>query len=129
MLTVNVIATEPSAGMENVPKAGVVSPTLGLTVAGRVAPPFRTTPPEEAKLNPTGRASETPPEPAAATPAPLVTVIEYVAVVPVAVLVTVGVLVDLAVESAGMPSGPEGDPGLAPTVVVRVKPAPPSVDP
>ena len=40
MLTVKVMTTDPEAGMVKVPDAGLVSPGAGLTVAGRVAPPF-----------------------------------------------------------------------------------------
>ena len=44
MLTVSVITTDPAAGMEKVPNVGLVSPAVGLTVTGRVAPPLRTMP-------------------------------------------------------------------------------------
>ena len=66
---------------------------------------------------------------AAETLAPLLTVIEYVAVVPPDVLVTAGVLVDLATVRAGTHSAPDDDPGTAAGVAVRTAPGFPPVAP
>ena len=46
--TVNVMTTEPEAGILNVPNTGLVSPTTGFTTAVLVEPPLRTMLPVEA---------------------------------------------------------------------------------
>jgi hypothetical protein len=104
--------------MEKVPNIGLVSPTTGLTVAGRVAPPLSTTPTVVAYVNPEGRVSATLTVVAGDVLTALLTVIEYEATVPDDVLVTVGVLVVLATVRTGRHSAPEDDPGIAPSVVV-----------
>ena len=129
MLTVKVITTDPPPGMVKVPKVGFVSPTTGLTAAGCVAPPLSTTGAELAKVNPAGRASETLTFVAAEVLTALLVVMEYVATVPVDVLITLGVLVVLVTVSTGTHSAPEDDPGIAPGVVVSTAPGFPLVDP
>src|ERR1700674_1902655 len=129
MLTVKVMTTDPAAGIVNVPKIGLVSPMVGLTIAVCVAPPFRTTPPVDAYVNPAGSASEMLTAVAEAVLTALATVIEEVAVVPATVLVTLGVLVVLVVVRAGRHSAPEDDPGIDAGVVVRTRPASPLTEP
>jgi hypothetical protein len=80
-------------------------------------------------VNPAGKASETLTPIAVPELAALLTVIEYVATVPVGVLVTLGVLVDLETDNTGTHSAPEEAPGIAATVVVLIDPGAPLVDP
>ena len=58
IVALNVICTEPPPGIVKVPHEGLVAPTVGLVVAGRVAPPPRVTEPVDAYVKPAGNASE-----------------------------------------------------------------------
>src|ERR1051326_4433712 len=107
MLVVKVTVTLAPPGIVKVLHAGTASPTLGFVVEGRVAPPASVTEPVEAYVKLAGSVSETARLVAALRLAAFETTIEYVAVVPVGPLLTVGVLVVFVTVSAGTHCAPE----------------------
>ena len=111
------IVTEPPPGIVNVPHVGVGEAATGLTVAGRVAPPAVATVVVEAYVNPAGNVSAIETFVAAARPAPLATVMAYVAVPPAPELMTSGVDVLLPTVNTGTHSVPLLVVGSAPSVV------------
>ena len=58
-MAVKVRLTLLPAGRLKLPHAGVLVPATGLVIVGRVAPPFNTIAPVEAKVKPVGKLSFT----------------------------------------------------------------------
>jgi hypothetical protein len=130
MFTTKVIVTLPPPGIENVPHAGTAAPTVGLLVLGRLAPPASTGGEADANVNPPGKVSLMLSVRAVSRFAAFATTIVYVAVTPVGVLLTVGVLVVFVTVSEGTQSAPGDVPGmLAARSPVTTLPAAPAVAP
>src|SRR4051812_6896894 len=115
--------------MVKTPQMGTASPTAGFVVDGRVALPARVTETVELNVNPVGKVSEIFKLLAELLFAAFATTIAYVAVVPAAVFVSVGVLVDLVVVRTGTHWAPELAPGTSVARIERTAPVEPAVAP